>query len=149
MPYDGPEFPFFCHICGAPPTWRRLLADSTLEDLDPEEDDFDHRYYRYEDFMPGLRGFGYSTRLLPPKNIRWLDAVRLVTNKSVDTVKGTETEASVPLLTPLVGRPANMTILCSHVLTQVLPRQHMSIPTSARSTTPRIAMSSDAMLTGT
>jgi hypothetical protein len=132
-----------------PPTWRRLLAHSTLEDLDPEEDDFDHRDYRYEDFMPGLQGFGYNTRLLPPKHIRWLDAVRLVTNKSVDTVKGTETEASVPLLTPLVGRPGNMTILCSHILTQVLLRQHMSILTSARSTTPRTAMFYDATLTDT
>ncbi|KAL4734789.1 hypothetical protein BDV11DRAFT_197444 [Aspergillus similis] len=100
---DGPEFPFFCHICGAPPTWRGLLADSTLQYLNPEEDDFDHSEYRYEDFMPGMQDFGYDARLLPPKNIRWLDAVRLVTNKIVDTVKGTETEAPVPLLTPLAG----------------------------------------------
>ncbi|KAL4778890.1 hypothetical protein BJX76DRAFT_342256 [Aspergillus varians] len=100
---DGPEFPFFCHICGAPPTWRGLLADSTLQHLDPEEDDFDHRVYRYEDFMPGMQDFGYDARLLPPKNIRWLNAVRLVTNKFVDMVKGTETEAPVPLLTPLAA----------------------------------------------
>ncbi|KAL4775820.1 hypothetical protein BDW60DRAFT_204374 [Aspergillus nidulans var. acristatus] len=82
---DGPEVPFFCHICGAPPTWRGLLADSTLQCLNPEEDDFDHREYRYKDFMPGMQDFGYDARLLPPKNIRWLDAVRLVTNKIVDT----------------------------------------------------------------
>ncbi|KAL4866940.1 hypothetical protein BDV12DRAFT_198667 [Aspergillus spectabilis] len=98
---DGPEFPFFCHICGAPPIWRGFLADSTLQHLDPEEDDFDYREYRYEDFMPGMQDFGYDARLLPPKNIRWLDAVRLITNKIVDMVKGTETEAPVPLLTPL------------------------------------------------
>ncbi|KAL4942054.1 hypothetical protein BDV06DRAFT_212165 [Aspergillus oleicola] len=97
----GPEFPFFCHICGTPPTWRGLLADSTLKYLNPEEDDFNHGEYRYEDFMPGMQDFGYDARLLPPKNIRWLDTVRLVTNKIVDTVKGKETEAPVPLLTPL------------------------------------------------
>ncbi|KAL3473283.1 hypothetical protein BJX99DRAFT_249041 [Aspergillus californicus] len=102
---DQQQIVFFCHICGAPPTWRGLLADSTLQYLDPEEDDFDHREYRYMDFMPGQKDFGYDTRLLPPKDIRWLDTVRLVTNKIVDTVIDTETEelplAPVPLLTPL------------------------------------------------
>ncbi|PLB47456.1 hypothetical protein P170DRAFT_465142 [Aspergillus steynii IBT 23096] len=98
---DGPEFPFFCHICGAPPTWRGLLADSTLQYLDPEEEYFDQRAYRYMDFMPGQRKFGYDVRLLPPKQIRWLDAVRLVTNKIMDSVRGTETEVPVPLLTRL------------------------------------------------
>ncbi|KAL4791703.1 hypothetical protein BDV19DRAFT_392913 [Aspergillus venezuelensis] len=98
---DGPEFPFFCHICGAPPTWRGLLADSTLDYLDPEEDDFDHREYRYMDFMPSMRDFGYDARLLPPRKIRWLDAVRLVTMKIVDTSKFTETEGTVPVLSPL------------------------------------------------
>ncbi|KAL5337436.1 hypothetical protein BJX70DRAFT_389325 [Aspergillus crustosus] len=83
-----PEFPFFCHICGVAPTWRGLLADSTLEHLNPEEDDFDHREYRFPDFMAGMRELGYDVRLLPPKSIRWLDAVRLVTNKNVDADTG-------------------------------------------------------------
>jgi hypothetical protein len=77
-----------------------LLADSTLQYINPEEDDFDHREYRNEDFMPGMQNFGYDARLFPPKDIRWL-----VTNKIVDTVKSTETEAPVPLLTPLVRTP--------------------------------------------
>ncbi|KAF3398489.1 hypothetical protein F1880_005763 [Penicillium rolfsii] len=98
---EGPEFPFFCHICGAPPTWRGLLADSTLQHLTPEEDDFDHRDYRYPDFLPHQENLGYDARLLLPRHIRWLDAVRLVTKKTVDTVKFTVTEGQVPLLTPL------------------------------------------------
>jgi hypothetical protein len=102
---EGPEFPFFCHICGAPPTWRGLLADSTLQHLAPEEDDFDHRDYRYPDFMPHQENLGYDARLLPPRHIRWLDAVRLVTKKIVDTVKFTVTDGHVPLLTPLVRAP--------------------------------------------
>ncbi|KAL4970935.1 uncharacterized protein BDV14DRAFT_186567 [Aspergillus stella-maris] len=73
----------------------------TLNYLDSEEDDFDHMEYRYMDFMPSMRDFGYDARLLPPRKIRWLDAVRLVTTKIVDTVKFTETEGTVPVLSPL------------------------------------------------
>ncbi|KAL4900083.1 hypothetical protein BDW74DRAFT_103509 [Aspergillus multicolor] len=101
--FEEPEVPYFCHICGAPPTWRGLLADWTLEYLDPEEDDFDHRDYRYMDFMPGQEENGYDARILPPRKIRWLDAVRLVTNKIADTDQGTLSESPVPLLTPLAG----------------------------------------------
>ncbi|KAL4943094.1 hypothetical protein BDV06DRAFT_234964 [Aspergillus oleicola] len=98
---EGPEFPLFCHICGAPPTWRGLLADSTLQYLDPEKDDFDHREYRYMDFMPGMGDYGYDARLLPPRKIRWLGDVRLVTKKIADTTNFTQTEGPVPLLSPL------------------------------------------------
>ncbi|KAL5342009.1 hypothetical protein BJX70DRAFT_405361 [Aspergillus crustosus] len=100
---NEPEFPFFCHICGVAPTWRGMLAASTLQYLDPEEADFDHRDYRYGDFMPGNDKLGYDARLLRPKSIRWLDAVRLVTDKIADTLNGTETESPVPLLSPLAA----------------------------------------------
>ncbi|KAL4958980.1 uncharacterized protein BDV14DRAFT_185602 [Aspergillus stella-maris] len=98
---EEPEFPFFCHICGTPPTWHGLLADSTLHYLEPEENNFVHNEYGYKDFMPGMGDYGYDARLLPPRKIRWLESVRLVTNKIVNTVKGTETRAPAPFLTSL------------------------------------------------
>lgn len=49
-----------------------------------------------------MQDLGYDIRLLPPRDIRCLDAVRLVINKSMDTVKGTETEAPASSLTPVV-----------------------------------------------
>ncbi|KAL2867447.1 uncharacterized protein BJX67DRAFT_380796 [Aspergillus lucknowensis] len=97
---DGP---FFCHICGAPPTWRGLLAESTLQRLHPEEDDFDREMYGYADVSPDTRDVGYDARLLCPRNIRWLDAARLITNKIADTVNYTKTESPVPMLSPLAG----------------------------------------------